>query len=128
MLRVLILISALLPLYGCGGPGASEQAVVQKITAIGGGTTPREGMVIHIDFVNNEKVTSELLAEIKNLTKLEVLDLTQAAVTDEMLPSLYELDHLKEIGLSNTQCTAEGIKKLEAELPNVAIRQNIIKP
>ena len=127
MLRAVILISVLFSLYGCGGPGASERALVQKIKAIGGGTTAPEGMVIHIDFVNNKKVTSDLLAEVKGLTKLEVLDLTQASVTDEMLPSLYELDHINEIGLSNTQCTLEGIKKLEAEVPNVAIRHNITK-
>ena len=55
------------------------------------------------------------------MTKLEILSFWDKQITDAGLVHLRGMTHLEELVLIDTKVTAEGVKKLQAALPNCKI-------
>jgi leucine-rich repeat protein SHOC2 len=64
---------------------------------------------------------TELPPEIGKLTKLEWLALEDNPITDADLEHLKPLGNLKELDVSNTNVTKEGVESLKTALPNCHI-------
>ena len=72
--------------------------------------------------VVGSQITDEGLAHLKNLKRLEFLDLKKnKGLTDAGLIHLEELTNLKELILIGTQVTPAGIQKLQQKLPHTKI-------
>ena len=78
------------------------------------------GEVVEVDFDNTE-VTDAGLADLKRLTKLQMLRLSRSQVTDSGLVHLLGLTNLQRLYLSRTQVTRAGIGELKQALPNCRI-------
>jgi Leucine-rich repeat (LRR) protein len=62
------------------------------------------------------------------LEKLEWLHLGRTRLSDEGLITLAELKTLKEISVTNTQVTLDGIKQFKLVLPQCKVNENISPP
>lgn len=73
--------------------------------------------------LSNTKVTDRGMENLKALTQMCGLSLTGTEVTDRGLENLKALTHLQVLWLTDTKVTAQGIKKLQQELPKCTIIQ-----
>jgi hypothetical protein len=67
------------------------------------------------------QITETGIANLKDMTNLEVLRLGGTSVGDVELAQLKRLTALKILGLSGTQVTDDGVREFQGALPNVKI-------
>jgi hypothetical protein len=70
------------------------------------------------DFQEESTITNSALKHIGEKESLHMLRIHSASVTDEGLFHLENLPQLKELILSQTKVTPDGVKRLQQALPN----------
>ena len=68
------------------------------------------------------RVTDAELENLKGLTALQSLDLSETRVTDAGLEHLKGLTALQSLDLSGTRVTSTGVRELQKALPHCSIR------
>ena len=63
------------------------------------------------------KINDVAIKELTAFENLQVLDLRKTAITDQSIPILMEMPHLKRIGLENTKITKDGMNRLKMSRP-----------
>jgi hypothetical protein len=69
----------------------------------------------------NTKFHGQGLVNIANCKGLQILDLTNTNVADEHLSALHNVKTLRQINLTGTMCTVDGIAKLKQVLPECEV-------
>jgi len=72
--------------------------------------------------LSETKVTPQGIRRIVELPSLLSLFLNDTAVDDDCVPLLCRMKQLRLLGIEGTRISPEGIAKIEASLPNCAIR------
>jgi hypothetical protein len=68
--------------------------------------------------LRNTKVTDVSISQIAKFRTLKTLALRDTKISDACIPELGRMTWLKQLEIDKTQITAEGLKKLQALLPN----------
>ena len=66
-------------------------------------------------------ITDNGLKHLRNLTQLRKVNLVGSKVTDKSIPLLANWKKLKYLAVGGSQITREGIRKLQAALPNCEV-------
>jgi hypothetical protein len=64
----------------------------------------------------------KVLQPLNDEGRLKLLDLSGTNLTDPYIPSLYSLDTVQMIDLTNTKVTDSAVERLEEALPNCVIQ------
>jgi hypothetical protein len=76
--------------------------------------------VVDVSF-DGTQLTDAGLERIKDMRRLETLELTGTEITDAGLEHLKGLPNLRQLWLADTRVTKEGVKHLQQALPNCNI-------
>jgi Leucine-rich repeat (LRR) protein len=72
-----------------------------------------------LDLSNNPKITDKGLTVIKSLERLQALYLRNTGITNAGLPELKPLDGLRTLHVGNTAVTPEAAERFADEMPNL---------
>ena len=112
-LAVLAVAFALLFLVD-GGP--DEQAALQTLKGLGGITvldaSQRHVGTLNLQLVKGEAEIQRAMAEVSNLTQLEVLDASSTPLSDADLATVGALSKLNSLHLNDTKLTDAGLTRL----------------
>ncbi|MCP4783988.1 MAG: hypothetical protein GY903_22455 [Fuerstiella sp.] len=115
----------LLPLFllGCG---SSEEAAIAAIERLRGNVTLDDvsGAVIQVD-LHDPQITDAALVHLKDLTRLESLQVWDTQITDAGLKHLRVLASLKSLYLYDTMVTDAGLSQIKAALPKCGIHHGV---
>ena len=101
-------------MVGCGDPVAELRSFGAKVTK------DEQGKVIKVSLYGTQ-VTDADIVHVKDMTKLQTLDVGQTPTTDAGLVYLKGLTNLYSLNLRYTQVTDAGIAELQKALPNCKI-------
>jgi hypothetical protein len=106
---------------GCGSPLTPEQkAAISKVQRMGGKVNVSYGGY-EVDLRGSD-VSNDELAALKEIKNLKVINLSNTNITDEGLAHL-KIPTLRFLKLQRTKTTRDGIKKLQAELPDTDVQR-----
>ena len=103
--------AALIALCGCEGQTDSERQAVAAIQRSGGHVDIHEGKVVRVR-LGGPRTTNATLVPLKDLTRIERLDLDHSQVPDDGLVHVEGLTRLKRLHLSVTRITDAGLVHL----------------
>jgi hypothetical protein len=103
-----------------------EKVTGRRIRAGGDGIGAFQGThgIVYVDLTGGEigdEVLASLLPDLKRLPRLGSLFLSRSAITDFGLESLWQLKQLRCVYLDGTKVTADGVGRLQKELPDCHI-------
>lgn len=99
-----------------------EKATGRRIRAGGDGMGALLGRhgIVYVDLTGAEigdEVLAILQPDLKRLPSLRSMFLSRSAITDAGLESLWQLKQLHRVYLDGTKVTADGVERLQKELP-----------
>jgi len=113
-------------------PGVRELAVLPRLKSLNLYLTfvtnsGLDAFPTTIERLNLDKcpITDEGLTKLASLSKLAWMHLGGTAITDAGLAELAKLQSLKEVIVTKTETTLEGVEKLRQDRPDMKVRDNV---
>ena len=113
-------------------PGVKELAVLPRLKSLNLYLTfvtnsGLDSLPATIEWLNLDKcpITDEGLSKLASLSKLAWMHLGGTAITDAGLAELAKLQSLKEVTVTKTETTLEGVEKLRQDRPDMTVRDNV---
>ena len=78
-------------------------------------------VILNVMKFTQRDVAQAMLLALKDLPDLRALDLSQVPVNDSDLENVAPLKELRQLDISDTKVTADGVAKLQQALPNCKI-------
>lgn len=76
-----------------------------------------------IRLLSREPITDESLPSLWSVDRVLMLDVSQTTITDASVPFLSSLQHLKSLNVGDTGITDDGMAEIQAALPNCKVER-----